>query len=88
MKFFIDKIYRNKNINIINSFKNIFLKQHTPPPLGRWNYQNPDIKANFANLDHCGDKICGSPEILKSYKLSSISADKSNLDVESKKVLP
>ena len=88
MKFFIEQISMTKNINFINYFKNIFLKPHTPPPLGRWNYHNPDMKANFANLDHCGDKICGSPEILKSYKLSNISDAKSNLDVDSKKVLP
>ena len=46
-------------------------------------YIRKDIKANFANLDHCGDKICGSPEILKSYKFSNSSEDKSNLDTES-----
>lgn len=88
MRLFINKISMSKNINFINYLKNTFLKPHTPPPLGRWNYQNPEIKANYANLDHCGDKICGSPEILKSYKLSNISEAKSNLDVDSKKVLP
>ena len=88
MKLLIDKISIYKNKNILNYLKNISFKPHTPVPLGRWNYQNPDLKANFANLDHCGDKICGSPEILKSYKLSNISEAKSNLDVDSKKVLP
>lgn len=36
---------------------------------GRWNLDycsvKQEIKSNNANRDHCGDVICGSPEILK-----------------------
>ena len=82
MKLFISKI---QNRNILNYVRDFFSSQQKPLPLGRWNYENQDIKANFANLDNCGDKICGSPEILKqTYKLSNISFAKSNLDIESK----
>ena len=30
--------------------------------LGRWNLNhNSDIKANLANMDCCGDSLCGNP---------------------------
>lgn len=31
--------------------------------LGRWNLKdNEDIKGNFANMDSCGDSLCGIPD--------------------------
>lgn len=31
--------------------------------LGRWNLKdNEDIKSNFANMDCCGDYLCGIPD--------------------------
>ena len=31
-----------------------------PPKLGRWNtIDNIDIKSALANIDSCGDKLCG-----------------------------
>ena len=40
-----------------------------PTPLGRWEHRITDkekeIKAILTNIDHCGDKICGQPSLLK-----------------------
>ena len=34
--------------------------------LGRWNIQDkPYLKADYANMDSCGDIICGKPEYYK-----------------------
>jgi hypothetical protein len=39
----------------------------TPPPkLGRWNtMDNIDIKSALANIDSCGDKLCGDVRATK-----------------------
>ena len=38
-------------------------------PLGRWNHKIDNksklIRATWANSDHCGDYICGKPDITK-----------------------
>lgn len=89
MKILIERISKIKKDNLFTYFKNNFFPSYTEIPLGRWNYENPDIKSHLANLDNCGDKICGTPQIInQTYKLSNISVAKSNLDVDSKKVLP
>jgi hypothetical protein len=53
-------------------FKNIiekFTKSEPKRPLGRWQLNNDNfLKTDYANLDSCGDKICGKPEF---YKLNS-----------------
>ena len=34
--------------------------------LGRWNLKdNTEIKAHLANMDSCGDSLCGSPKEFK-----------------------
>lgn len=39
---------------------------HSPPSLGRWNINdNADIKSALANIDCCGDKLCGDPSSSK-----------------------
>ena len=42
---------------------------HKPPQvmLGRWNRikKQNSIKSFYANTDHCGDYICGNPDVLK-----------------------
>ena len=75
---------RLHNIKTFTRIKEIFCRSSKPVPLGRWNYHKSEIKANMANLDNCGDKICGSPEVLKqTYKSSNISQDKSKpLDID------
>ena len=51
-------------------FRNIFIKtRKLPTPLGRWDHRISDkdkeIKSLLSNIDHCGDKICGKPILLK-----------------------
>ena len=51
-------------------FKNFFNRtKKLPTPLGRWEHRITDkkkeIKAILTNIDHCGDKICGQPLLLK-----------------------
>jgi len=41
-----------------------YLKCSNPPPLGRWASDcrvSSEIKSALANLDCCGDKLCGDP---------------------------
>ena len=51
------------NVRIIeNMFKMISPKQQTAG-LGRWNLKDSgDIKGSLANMDCCGDNLCGSPK--------------------------
>lgn len=47
-------------------------KTRPPPKLGRWSVNdNSDIKAALANIDSCGDKLCGdvksSKEVIDKY---------------------
>lgn len=54
----------------INNFikKSINFNYYKPhkTPLGRWKpYENEDLKIYYANIDHCGDRICGNPKIVK-----------------------
>lgn len=48
----------------IRSIRNI-VKKNDNNILGRWNIHHCDkinhIKSTLANIDHCGDKICGDP---------------------------
>jgi hypothetical protein len=55
---------------IENSFRTHVFNKQSPTPLGRWKAcGNDDLKTLYANTDHCGDVICGNPEILKNqYK--------------------
>ena len=32
-----------------------------PKPLGRWAIKSQDIKGTLANIDSCGDTLCGDP---------------------------
>lgn len=44
------------------SSKNIIYNNTTRVILGRWNTKdNKDIKATLANMDCCGDNLCGDP---------------------------
>ena len=52
---------------INNSIKNI-AKPQNKIMLGRWGYNSKDIKSHYANLDHCGDYICGNPNLYKNIK--------------------
>ena len=57
-----------------------FLKiKKTPTHLGRWEHRQTDkhmeFKQMWANTDHCGDIICGRPELIKN-NVSSIDIKK------------
>jgi len=44
--------------------------------LGRWNLKdNEEIKGNFANMDCCGDSLCGIPDNYSKYT-STVLGDK------------
>ena len=50
-----------------NSIPMIFKKQ-VQVDLGRWSRcssHHSALKVTYTNMDHCGDYICGSPEVLK-----------------------
>lgn len=49
-----------------NNFIAKYIKQDTPKPLGRWGLNdNSELKADYANLDSCGDILCGQPDHFK-----------------------
>jgi hypothetical protein len=46
----------------VRRFTTMFEDNHSKV-LGRWNLKdNEDIKSNFANMDCCGDSLCGIPD--------------------------
>lgn len=50
-----------------NSYPHL-IKKSTCIPMGRWTMCGKDeIKSFYANVDHCGDNICASPEHLKKH---------------------
>lgn len=51
-----------RNINILNILKK---NNNYQTKLGRWNYENVNFKIDYANHDHCGDKICKDPKLVK-----------------------
>lgn len=55
--FTIVKVLRNSIPNLMKKYDNM--------PLGRWGRTHEDIKTFYANMDHCGDKICGNPQEIK-----------------------
>ena len=51
------------------SFRNWFKQWRTPEPLrplGRWGLGGDSyLKADYANMDSCGDVLCGKPDYFK-----------------------
>ena len=46
----------------VRRFTTMFEDNHSKV-LGRWNLKdNEEIKSNFANMDCCGDSLCGIPD--------------------------
>ena len=64
MRFLLNNVYNFGKHPLINNLKKRVIGESKPVLLGRWNYVNPEIKANYANIDNCGDLICGNPQIL------------------------
>ena len=68
---------------MIRLLSNLFRKE-LPKPLGRWNTtDNPFIKADYANMDSCGDVLCGTPNHFtkpKTAKTTKTTNNKTSLD--------
>jgi len=48
--------------------------------LGRWNLNhNSEIKANLANMDCCGDSLCGNPHTFSNSINESLKKQKNTL---------
>lgn len=45
----------------------LFKQSNTPKLLGRWQIDDnrAEIRAAMANVDSCGDSLCGDPKMLK-----------------------
>ena len=41
--------------------RRLFFKKEQVRQLGRWNYEKSNIKSLLANIDSCGDTMCGDP---------------------------
>ena len=41
--------------------RRLFFKKEQVNQLGRWNYEKSNIKSLLANIDSCGDTMCGDP---------------------------
>ena len=54
------------SLKLIRTISSIINKRNTVTTLGRWNLKDrEDIKGSLANMDCCGDNLCGSPEEYK-----------------------
>lgn len=56
---------------IIQIIKNMIKPiKKTPKHLGRWNLnENNILKIDYANIDSCGDYLCGLPSQFKEIKI-------------------
>ena len=45
--------------------RRLFFKKEQINQLGRWNLERSNIKSLLANIDSCGDTMCGDPLIYK-----------------------
>lgn len=56
-------------MRIVRIIKEIIIPR--PVVLGRWKNHSSDrekhINFVLANTDHCGDKICGKPQVTKQF---------------------
>ena len=55
---------RLANIRFIRTISRIIAPEQTSAVLGRWNLRDSgeDIKGSLANMDCCGDDLCGTPQ--------------------------
>lgn len=68
--------------NTISKFTSLFAAAPRPK-LGRWNLEdNQQIKEALANMDSCGDSLCGTP---KTYKITINTILNKNTDSLEKK---
>ena len=65
----------NKMINFLRIIKNSLSRKPQVKMLGRWNISdNLYLKVDYANLDSCGDRLCGKPNQLT--KIINITSNK------------
>jgi len=57
-----------------------FGKKQKVQQLGRWNLDKSNIKSLMANIDSCGDTMCGDPKYYKQNIDKIIKEDKQNKD--------
>jgi len=54
-------------MKFFRDFLKKIVKRDTITHLGRWDHRISEdkkfIRATYANIDNCGDKICGQPEL-------------------------
>ena len=64
------------SLKLIRTISSMINKRNTVTTLGRWNLKDrEDIKGSLANMDCCGDNLCGSPEEYKE-KVNEILGEK------------
>ena len=64
------------SLKLIRTISSMINKRNTVTTLGRWNLKDrEDIKGSLANMDCCGDNLCGSPEEYKE-KVNEILSEK------------
>lgn len=64
------------SLKLIRTISSMINKRNTVTTLGRWNLKDrEDIKGSLANMDCCGDDLCGTPEKYKE-KVNEILGEK------------
>ena len=66
--------------------RNLFLKKQQINQLGRWNLEKSNIRSLLANIDSCGDTMCGDPLIYKQEMDKEIQEFMKEKEIESKKL--
>ena len=64
----------NNTVGKLKKLQQLFTKQQTNQ-LGRWGNGSPETKLYHANIDNCGDVICGNAQFSK-YKQLSVGLQK------------
>ena len=55
--------------SFILNIKNRWITPEVARPLGRWNFEHQELKADYGNIDSCGDSLCGKPDYFKKTKV-------------------
>lgn len=55
--------------NYMSPYSSVFESKEPERPLGRWSRDGDvDLKADYANMDSCGDILCGKPDHFKNKR--------------------
>lgn len=72
MALFMYKMWRQIFANIKN-VREYRLSMYSKPntPVGRWNIKDDyELKSYLANIDNCGDRLCGTPKYISNKLLN------------------